>query len=54
MSEEREERQSDLARVRELAERLEGDIPEPEVVDLLEEAVEEVERFGKDLEGSSR
>lgn len=54
MREEKEGKKSELEMVREMADRLEGDIPEQEAVDLLEEAVEEVERFGKDLEDSGR
>ncbi len=52
LPEDEEEKKSELERVRRLADRLEGDIPEEEAVDLLEEAVEESERFMKKLEES--
>lgn len=50
LREDKEEKRDELERVREMADRLEGDVPEQEAIDLLEKAVEEVERFGKDLE----
>ena len=50
MHEERKNLEGEVDRTREMAELLEGDLDEDESIDLLENAVEQVERFEKRLE----
>ena len=49
MPEKKKEMNGDLERLRETTERLEGDLEVDEAIDLLEESVEDVERFGARL-----
>ena len=50
MPEDRKNLDAEVDQLQEMANRLEGDPGEDEAVDLLEEAVERVEDFGKRLE----
>jgi hypothetical protein len=48
--EDKKNMEDELARLRAMAEKLEGDLEEKEAVDLLEKAVEEAENFTRGLE----
>jgi exonuclease VII small subunit len=50
LPEDRKNLDTEVDQLQEMADRLEGDLGEDEAVDILEEAVERVERFGKRLE----
>ncbi len=50
MSDERKDLKNEADGVRRIVDRLEGDMDEDESIQLLEDAVERVERFGSKLE----
>lgn len=50
MPEEKKNLQEEIDQVRELADRIEGDDDDDRAIELMEKAVETVERFGKRLE----